>query len=134
MRSVTPHHPPLFLVFERRVEQLNRRRRDPSTIKNNIHALRKFDTWLRENDLEPASVSRFHAEEYFAELLGEYAVSTVKRHLLIVRAAYGYAIRRGEIDTDPTGEVELPRLADVEPETYTNTQLRSIRAASLSER
>jgi site-specific recombinase XerD len=102
------------------------------TLRNNEHALRKFDRWLREHGHDAADVAPLHVEEYFETLLSEYQVSTAQRHLSTIRAAYAYAIKVGKTTSDPTATVELPRLPDAEPATYTNDELRAIDAVLTS--
>jgi integrase/recombinase XerD len=61
-------------------------------------------------------------------------VSTVRRHLAYVRAAYRYGVRHDLVERDPTADVRLPRLPDHDPATYNNEQLRQIHAAIRCER
>jgi len=103
-------------------------------VRANVAALRRLDAWLGHQGLAVADLSLFACERYFAELLDDAAVSTVRRHLAVVRAAYRYGIRHGIASHDPTGDVRLPRLPDREPATYSNEELRAIYAAIRSER
>lgn len=121
-------------LFETYLEALRRRRRSPLTLKANEHALRKLDAWLCEQRIAPPSLGLLACERYFAAMLDAAAVSTVRRHLAVVRAAYRYGLRHDLVERDPTGDVRLPRLPDSEPATYTNDELRAILAAVRSER
>jgi integrase len=111
-----------------------RRRRSPLTVKANEHALRRLDSWLVQQAIAPARFGLLACERYFAEMLDDAAVSTVRRHLAVVRAAYRYGVRHELVERDPTGDVRLPRLPDSEPATYSNDELRAIFAAIRSER
>jgi integrase len=73
-------------------------------------------------------------EEYFDELLDRGAVATVRRHLAYVRAAYRYGVRHDLLDRDPTADVKLPWLPDIEPATYSSEQLKALHAAIRCER
>src|SRR5262249_26289980 len=68
------------------------------------------------------------------ELLERQAVSTARRHLAYVRAAYRYGVRHELVERDPTADVRLPRLPDHDPAIDSNEQLRAIHAAIRNER
>lgn len=51
-----------------------------------------------------------------------------------MRAAYRYGVRHELVERDPTVDVKLPRLPDIEPATYSSEQLRMIHAAIRCER
>jgi integrase/recombinase XerD len=121
-------------VFEAYLEALGRRRRSPLTLKANADALRRLDRWLERQAIPAGELSLLGCERYFAQMLDDAAVSTVRRHLAIVRAAYRYGARHNLVAADPTMDVRLPRLPDREPETYSNEDLRAIYAAIRSER
>jgi integrase len=121
-------------IFEAYVAAQRRRRSSPLTIKATAHALGKLQGWLDEHRIVADALTLFECEEYFDELLELGAVSTVRRHLAYVRAAYRYGIRHDLADRDPTADVRLPWLPDIEPVTYSNEQLRAIHAAIRSER
>jgi integrase len=121
-------------IFEAYLAAQRRRRSSPLTIKATTHALRATQRWLDEHGIAAAELSLLRCEEYFDELLERHAVSTVRRHLAYVRAAYRYGLRHDLVDRDPTAEVRLPWLPDNEPATYSNDDLRAIHAAIRSER
>lgn len=121
-------------IFEAYLDAQRRRRASPLTVKAVEHALRSAQRWLDANGIAASELTLLGCEEYFDELLGRGAVSTVRRHLAYVRAAYRYAVRHDLIGRDPTAEVKLPRLPDIEPATYTNDELRRIESAIRSER
>jgi integrase len=98
------------------------------------HALAQTQRWLDDNDLAASDLTLLGCEEYFDGLLERQAVSTVRRHLAYVRAAYRYAVRHELVERDPTADVRLPRLPDHDPATYSNEQLRQVHAAIRSER
>jgi integrase len=122
------------LIFEAYLAAQRRRRSSPLTIKATAHALRTMQRWLDERALVAADVSLLLCEEYFDELLERSAVSTAHRHLAYVRAAFCYGVRHELVERDPTGDVRLPRLPDLEPATYSNAELQAIHAAIRSER
>ena len=104
------------------------------TLKAIRHALGQTQRWLDQHDLAAGGLTLLGCEEYFDELLERQAVSTVRRHLAYVRAAYRYAVRHELVERDPTADVRLPRLPDHDPATYSNEQLRAIHAAIRNER
>jgi len=111
-----------------------RRRSAPLTIKAVEHALTTAQRWLDNNHLDPCELTLLDCEGYFDELLERQAVSTVRRQLAYLRAAYRYGIRHGLVASGPTAEVRLPRLPDLDPQTYTVPQLNEIKAAIQNER
>jgi site-specific recombinase XerD len=124
----------LDAVFEAYLSAQRRRRRSPLTVKATVHALTSAQRWLDGNGIPASELSLLECERYFDELLDRCAVSTVRRHLAYLRAAYAYALRHGLVPSDPTAEVRLPRLPDHDPVIYSSEQLRSIHAAIRSAR
>lgn len=121
-------------IFEAYLAAQRRRRSSPLTIKATAHALRATQRWLDEHRIAAADLTLLQCEEYFDELLDRHAVSTVRRHLAYVRAAYRYGVRHDLVERDPTADVKLPWLPDIEPATYSSDELRAIHAAIRSER
>lgn len=121
-------------IFEAYLAAQRRRRPSPLTIKAIRHALAQTQRWLDQQELAAGELSLLRCEEYFDELLERQAVSTVRRHLAYVRAAYRYAVRHELVERDPTADVRLPRLPDHDPVTYSNEQLRQVHAAIRNER
>jgi integrase len=124
----------LDAIFEAYLAAQRRRRASPLTVKATRHALRAAQRWLDEHEIPAAELSLLGCEEYFDELLEQGAVSTVRRHLAYVRAAYRYGVRHDLVERDPTADVRLPWLPDLEPATYSSGQLKAIHAAIRSER
>ena len=121
-------------IFEAYLAAQRRRRSSPLTIKATTHALRATQRWLDKHGIAAAELTLLQCEEYFDELLDRQAVSTVRRHLAYVRAAYRYGVRHDLVASDPTADVKLPWLPDIEPATYSNEELKAIHAAIRSER
>jgi integrase len=121
-------------ILEAYIGAQRRRRRSPLTIKATAHALGSLQRWLDEQGIAASELSLFECERYFDELLARVAVSTVRRHLAYVRAAYRYGLRHQLVGCDPTLDVKLPWLPDIEPATYSNQELRAILAATRTER
>jgi len=121
-------------IFEAYLAAQRRRRSSALTIKATTHALRATQRWLDEHSIEASELSLLQCEEYFDELLERGAVSTVRRHLAYVRAAYRYGVRHDLVGRDPTADVRLPWLPDIEPATYSSHQLKAIHASIRSER
>jgi integrase/recombinase XerC len=121
-------------IFDAYLAAQRRRRPSPLTLKAIRHALGQTQRWLDEHDLAAVELSLLGCEEYFDELLERQAVSTVRRHLAYVRAAYRYGVRHELVERDPTADVRLPRLPDHDPAIYSNEQLRQVHAAIRNER
>jgi integrase len=121
-------------LFEAYIAAQLRRRSSPLTIKAVTHALRTAQRHLDVQGITAAELTLLGCEQYFDTLLDSHATSTVRRQLAYLRAAYRYGLRHGLCGHDPTAEVKLPRLPDLQPETYENDELRAIHAAIRSER
>jgi integrase len=121
-------------IFEAYLAAQRRRRSSPLTLKTVEHALRSTQRWLDGQQIAAPDLSLLQCEEYFDWLLERAAVATARRQLAYVRAAYRYGLRHGLVERDPTVDVKLPRLPDIEPQTYSNEQLRAIHAAIRCER
>jgi integrase len=121
-------------IFDAYLAAQRRRRASPLTLKAVDHALRSAQRWLDAQGIAAAELTLLGCEDYFDALLERGAISSVRRHLAYVRAAYRYAVRHGLAEFDPTADVKLPRLPDIEPVTYSNEELRAIHAAVRSER
>lgn len=121
-------------IFEAYLAAQRRRRASALTLKAVRHALRQTQRWLDAEGIAAAELSLLQCEEYFDRLLGEQAVSTVRRHLAYVRAAYRYGLRHELVERDPTADVRLPWLPDIEPATYSSDELKAIHAAIRCER
>ena len=121
-------------IFEAYLAAQQRRRSSPLTIKTVEHTLRSAQRWLDEHQIAPSELTLLECEQYFDELLGRAAVATARRQLAYVRAAYRYGVRHDLVERDPTVDVKLPRLPDIQPQTYSNDELRAIYAAIRCER
>ena len=97
-------------IFEAYLDAQRRRRASPLTVKAVDHALRGAQRWLDAEGIRAGELTLLQCEEYFDVLLDRGAVSTVRRHLAYVRAAYRYAVRHDLAAFDPTADVKLPRL------------------------
>jgi integrase/recombinase XerD len=122
------------VIFEAYLAAQRRRRPSPLTLKAIRHALWQTQRWLDQHDLAASDMTLLCCEEYFDALLERQAVSTVRRHLAYVRAAYRYGVRHELVERDPTADVRLPRLPDHDPATYSNTELQAIHSSIRSER
>jgi site-specific recombinase XerD len=121
-------------IFEAYVAAQRRRRCAPLTLKAVLHALRSAQRWLDGEGIAASELTLLGCEQYFDALLDLNAISTVRRHLAYLRAAYAYGVRHELVARDPTAEVRLPRLPDIEPATYSTSELQAIHAAISSRR
>jgi integrase/recombinase XerD len=114
---------PILAAYRSRLE---RKRVEPATLINAVQAHTRFGRYLDEIDRTAATITPLEMEEYFDQLQVTLAPTTVRSHLTQIGAAYRYAQKLGTITRNPTVDVPVPRLPDVEPETFTNDGLRSI--------
>ena len=121
-------------VLEAYLEVQRRRRVSPLTLKTFSYGLSHLQRWLDEHEIEAEQLTGLDCEHYFGQLLDRISWATTRQHLAYVRAAYGYGVRHGLVDHDPTADVKLGWPPDREPETYSNEQLRAMHAAIQTER
>jgi integrase len=84
------------------------------------------DAWVAKEGVAISALDPLTCERYFDGQLDRYAISTVHHQLNTVRAAYRFGLRHDLVDRDPTTDVILPRLPDIEPVTFTTEELKTI--------
>lgn len=119
----------LHPLFQAYLSHLKRKGRDSKTISRNRYALVRLNVWLAEVGLDPLSATEVLLEEYVAWLASSFAETTASRETAHVKAAFRYGVRLGMLAQNPAAEVELPKVAEIEPAVFSNEQLRRIRAA-----
>jgi integrase len=128
MKSTILH--PLFADY---VGDIRLRGKDPKTVSRAFYALRRFQVWLEEVGVDPRDVDELRLKQYVAYLRSTVANSSARSETEKIKAAYRYALRIGTITKNPAEYVETPSLDDREPETYSNEELRRIRAAIIDD-
>lgn len=121
---------PLFGAY---VEDIRLRGRDHKTAARAFYALRRLQAWLEDVGTDPRDVDEHRLLQYVGWLRNTVANTSAKSETEKVKAAYRYAVRTGMIERNPAEYVETPTLEDREPETYTNEQLRRIRAVLMTD-
>jgi len=82
-----------------------------NTIAAYTHDLRKFQAYAEKQKLAPEDVERGHLIEYFSSLYREHLDSkSVARHLVSLRNVFRFAQIEGILTTDPTLNLESPKL------------------------
>lgn len=117
---------PLFAAY---LSHLKRKSRDQTTIDRNRYSLKRLDAWLRAAGVDPPSANEVLLEEYVSSLGTQLAETTANRETAHVKAAYRYAVRLAMIEKSPAEDLEAPAVTEVEPEVFSNEELRRIRAA-----
>jgi integrase/recombinase XerD len=117
---------PLFAAY---ISHLERKGSDKKTSKRNGHAFARFERWLSRLALDPTDATELVIEEYFAWMSRELAQTTANREAAMLKAAYRYGKRLGMIAESPAEHVRAPVVDGVEPEVYSNEELRRIRTA-----
>ena len=119
----------LHRLFQAYLEHLERKGRDSKTISRNRCSLERLNGWLDELGIDPTEATEVVLEEYIAWLSSEFAETTASRETAHVKAAFRYAVRLGMLERNPAADIEPPQVAEIEPEVYSNEQLRRMRAA-----
>ncbi|MGD0167757.1 MAG: tyrosine-type recombinase/integrase [Gaiellaceae bacterium] len=116
---------PLYAAY---ISHLERKGRDPKTVSRNRCSLARLQVWLDELGVDPKDATEVVLEEYVSWLAATLAEMTANREVAHVKAAFRYAVRLGMLDKNPADDIEAPKVSETEPETYTNEELRRIRA------
>lgn len=119
-------------LLEQYVAHLTRKGRDPKTIARCRRALERFSGWCQIEGIAPEQISEVDVEEYVAWMTGTLAVTTAHRETGYVKAAFRYAMRRGDVEKSPATHVEAPKLPEKEPEVFSSAELRKMCAAIAS--
>ena len=123
----------LHPLFEAYLSHLERKGRDPKTVARNRSSLVRLERWLVELGVDANDVTEILLEEYAAWLRSTLAETTAHRETAHFKAAYRYAARMGMIEASPAANVEAPKVAEVEPEVFSNAELRQIRASIMDD-
>ena len=110
----------MHLIFQQYEERLTRRGAKASTLRN----LRRTATLFEESGLDPLTARDWQLEEWLAGL--PVSPRTTRLHMENLSAVYGYAVKRGVLERDPTDDVRLPREPDEEPKILENAELRRL--------
>jgi integrase/recombinase XerD len=123
----------LHPVFQAYVAHLERKGRDEKTTSRNRCSLARLSIWLADLGLDPNHATEVVLEEYVAWLSAACAETTANREIAHVKAAFRYGVRLGMLEANPAADIEAPKIAEIEPEVYSNEQLRRIRVAISSD-
>jgi integrase len=126
---IPPSHP----IFTAYLSRLDRKMVVEGTRYNAERWLGRFEVWCRLNHLEPESVTQDDLDAYLDSLVG-FSEGSKRLCRIQLKAAYRYAHRRGVLRADPTIDLFNPIQEDIEPQTFTNQELRQIIAACRTER
>jgi integrase/recombinase XerD len=92
--------------------------------------LRGYAQWLAERDGQLLAAGRERLLAYLADRVrGGAQARTTSRLLSSLKRFYRYQLREGRIDTDPTANVERPRVGRPLPHALTETEVESLLAA-----
>lgn len=112
-------------VLDEYMVRLERRQRSEDTLTGVRVILNRYEAWCDENGIDPDHASTEDLEAYFDQL--PFQDSTRRRHLVNVRAAYNYALRRGVVRVDPTIDVYIRPPAERVPRVIPIAELRAMR-------
>jgi integrase/recombinase XerD len=89
-----------------------------STLRQQAWALRRFDKWLREQELEPTEVTHDDLIQYRIACLEKYSVNTWNQYCMHLNGFYANLVSRGKVAFSPVGrtltvrgEIKMPRIA-----------------------
>lgn len=90
----------------------------------------QFTRWVQQQRYELASLSRDNLREYvYGRVLGGDKPRTTARQLSSLRRLFRYLLREGIINSDPTLEIESPRLGRPLPKTLSEEDVDKLLAA-----
>lgn len=99
------------------------------TRQNASQAFNAFQKFLDATGIDAREASEDDIAAFVIDMQARYVDSTVKLYLGQVRAAYRQAVKRGRIDQNPTTDIALPSVVDVEPRVFAVRELDEIRTS-----
>ena len=92
--------------------------------------LRRLERWLAKRDTALLSASKADLLAFISARAAEgIHVRTLARQLSAARRFYGYLVREGRIERDPTAQIASPRLGRPLPHSLTENEVESLLAA-----
>lgn len=116
-------------VLEQYITHLTRKGRDARTVARCRVALGRFSDWCTMEGVGVEAATEVDLEEYVAHMSGHLAANTAHRETGYIKAAYRYAARRGTVKLSPAAHVEAPKVPELEPEVFSNDELRAMKEA-----
>jgi len=102
----------------------------PNTLESYRSDLTQFGAWLVKRnpaDGSLAAVTRADLLEFLAHRVsGRIKASTTSRELSSLRRFYGFLLRQGRIQTDPSLNIDMPRLSRHLPVSLTETEVEAL--------
>lgn len=100
----------------------------PNTLDAYAADLQQFASWIQRSEVSDAgSVTRIHLRRFVASL-GErrYARRTISRKVSAVRSFYRWAVIQGHVATDPTLDIEVPKIDKPLPKVLNRTSVERL--------
>ncbi len=92
--------------------------------------LRQFDGWLQAAGRDLLSVERSQIQSYLSDrIMGRASKRTTSRLLSTLKRFYRWAQRQGYVKSDPTAQVEAPKLSRPLPKVLTESEVEQLLAA-----
>jgi len=106
---------------------------------NTLNAYRSdlfhFAAWLQQQSYGIESLTRDQLREYiYTRVLGGDKPRTTARQLSSLRRFFRYLLREGRIDSDPTLEIESPRLGKPLPKSLSEDDVETLLAAPVTDK
>ena len=94
------------------------------------HDLDSFETWLDEQKIDLSSVERLHIVRYFQTLRRRgIAPRSVARALAAIRGMFRFLVSERHLKTDPTENIENPKLWTTLPKSLQPEEVEALLAA-----
>lgn len=91
--------------------------------------LQGYADWLTKNGATLTDVTREQLLGYIADISKKMQVRTSARKLSSLRRFYGYLLQQGLRETDPTTDIDAPKLDQPLPKTLSESQIDDLLAA-----
>jgi integrase/recombinase XerD len=93
--------------------------------------LRQFNGWLRNAGQDLLSVERSQIQSYLSDrIMGRASKRTTSRLLSTLKRFYRWAQRQGHVKSDPTAQVEAPKLSRPLPKVLTESEVEQLLGAA----
>lgn len=87
--------------------------------------LQKYVLWLDKNKCQIIVAQESHVRNYLFGMQGKTA-RTMARHLSSIRRLYGYLLREGYMEHDPSSRIEAPKIGRQLPKSLTEFEVEAL--------
>jgi len=100
-----------------------------NTLESYRRDLQLFANWLQKKELDLAQVQQADIQQYLAVKFPKSKPRSISRLIASLRRFYRYALRENKVTTDPTLQIDSPKLPRSLPKSLTEEDVETLLAA-----